>query len=55
MGRADAYSDQVLVLETPDSIGRLEGRPGVDPQSGNSGIWIPAEQLEDAQMRGILH
>ena len=52
MGRGEAYPDQVLALETPEIMGRLEGRPGVDPQSGNSGLWIPAEQLEDAQMRG---
>ena len=54
MGRAEAFPDQVLVLQTPDSMGRLEGRPGVDPQSGDPGIWIPAEQLEDAQMRRYL-
>ncbi len=54
MGRAEAFPNQILVLETPDSMGRLEGRSGVDPQSGNPGIWIPAEQLEDAQMRGHL-
>ncbi len=54
MGRAEAYPDQVLAVETPETMGRLEGRPGVDPQSGNAGLWIPAEQLEDAQMRGYL-
>jgi flagellar biosynthesis protein FlhA len=54
MGRAEAYPDQVLAVETPETMGRLEGRPGVDPHSGNPGLWISAEQLEDAQMRGYL-
>lgn len=54
MGRAEAYPDQVLALETPETMGHLEGRPGVDPLTGSPGLWIPAEQLEDAQMRGYM-
>ncbi|MGA7179845.1 MAG: flagellar biosynthesis protein FlhA [Thiobacillaceae bacterium] len=51
MGRAEAYPDQVLAIETPDTMGRLEGRPGLDPMTGAPGVWIPAEQADDAHMR----
>ena len=51
MGRAEAYPDRILAIETPDTMGRLEGRAGTDPLTGATGVWIPADQEDDAQMR----
>ncbi|MGO9445734.1 MAG: flagellar biosynthesis protein FlhA [Thiobacillaceae bacterium] len=51
MGRAEAYPDHLLAIETPDTMGRLEGRASADPLTGAPGVWIPLEQEDDANMR----
>jgi flagellar biosynthesis protein FlhA len=51
MGRAEAYPDHLLAIETPNTMGHLEGRASADPLTGAPGVWIPLEQEDDANMR----
>lgn len=45
---------QVLAVDMGDVLGRLEGAPGVDPLTGFAGIWIEAERVEEAELRGFV-
>ncbi len=45
---------QVLAVDMGDVLGRLEGAPGADPLTGFAGIWIEAERVEEAELRGFV-
>ena len=53
MARGEAQAGRVLAVDTGEVLGRLEGEPGMDPLTGFAGIWIDAERVEEAEIRGF--
>lgn len=45
---------QVLAVDMGDVLGRLDGIVGADPLTGFAGIWIEAERVEEAELRGFV-
>ncbi len=45
---------QVLAVDMGDVLGRLDGSSGVDPLTDCAGIWIEAERVEEAELRGFV-
>ena len=45
---------QVLAVDMGDVLGRLDGPPGVDPLTGQAGVWIDAGRSEEAELRGFV-
>lgn len=45
---------QHLALDMGTSSGTLQGVRGIDPTFGGPGIWIPAEQRQEAEQLGYL-
>jgi flagellar biosynthesis protein FlhA len=43
----------VLAVDMGDVLGRLDGIAGADPLTGFAGIWIEAERVEEAELRGF--
>jgi len=53
MARGEAQAGRVLAVDTGEVLGRLEGEPGMDPLTGFAGVWIDAERVEEAEIRGF--
>jgi flagellar biosynthesis protein FlhA len=45
---------QVLAVDTGEVLGRIEGENGSDPLTGLPGVWIAAERVEEAELRGFV-
>lgn len=45
---------QVLAVDMGDVLGRLDGIAGADPLTDFAGIWIEAERVEEADLRGFV-
>ena len=44
----------VLAVDMGDVLGRIDGEGGADPLTGLSGVWIAAERVEEAELRGFV-
>ena len=47
-------SGQVLAVDTGEVLGRIDGEAGTDPLTGLPGVWIAAERVEEAELRGFV-
>jgi flagellar biosynthesis protein FlhA len=45
---------QVFAADMGDVLGRLDGVPGADPLTGLPGLWIEAERVDEAELRGFV-
>jgi flagellar biosynthesis protein FlhA len=45
---------QVLAVDTGEVLGRIDGEAGSDPLTGLPGVWIAAERVEEAELRGFV-
>jgi len=45
---------QVLAVDTGEVLGRIDGEAGIDPLTGLPGVWIAAERVEEAELRGFV-
>jgi flagellar biosynthesis protein FlhA len=45
---------QVLAVDTGEVLGRIDGEAGTDPLTGLPGVWIAAERVEEAELRGFV-
>lgn len=45
---------QVLAVDMGDVLGRLDGVAGSDALTGFPGVWIEAERIEEAELRGFV-
>jgi flagellar biosynthesis protein FlhA len=52
MARGEAYVGRMLAVDRGEVLGRIDGDPGVDPLTGYTGIWIDADRVEEAELRG---
>jgi flagellar biosynthesis protein FlhA len=43
----------MLAVDTGEVLGRLEGEPGIDPLTGQPGIWLDSTRVEEAEIRGF--
>ncbi len=53
MARGEAPPGRVLAVDNGEVLGRLDGEPGVDPITGLTGVWLDAERVEEAELRGF--
>ena len=53
MARGEAHANRVLAVDTGEVLGRLEGEPGIDPLTGNPGVWFDSTRIEEAEIRGF--
>ena len=44
----------VLAVDMGEVLGRLEGEEGRDPLTGLKGVWVAAERVEEAELRGFV-
>jgi flagellar biosynthesis protein FlhA len=47
-------SGQMLAIDMGDVLGRIDGAPGIDPLTGQSGVWIETGREEEAELRGFV-
>ena len=45
---------QVLAVDMGEVLGRIDGETGNDPLTGLPGVWIAAERVEEAELRGFV-
>jgi flagellar biosynthesis protein FlhA len=45
---------QVLAVDMGEVLGRIDGEAGSDPLTGLPGVWIAAERVEEAELRGFV-
>jgi flagellar biosynthesis protein FlhA len=53
VARGEAYVGRVLAVDTGEVLGRLDGDPGIEPLTGDSGVWLDADRIEEAELRGF--
>ena len=53
MARGEAHANRVLAVDTGEVLGRLEGEPGMDPLTGNPGVWLDSARSDEAEIRGF--
>jgi len=53
MARGEAHANRVLAVDTGEVLGRLEGEPGMDPLTGNPGVWLGSARSDEAEIRGF--
>ena len=53
MARGEAHANRVLAVDTGDVLGRIDGEPGMDPLTGNPGVWLDSSRRDEAEIRGF--
>lgn len=54
MGRGVIQAGALLAVETDELMGRIKGGPGEDTLTGAAAVWIEADDIERARLRGYL-
>lgn len=53
MARGEAHANRVLAVDTGEVLGRIDGDPGMDPLTGNPGVWLDSARSDEAEIRGF--
>jgi len=53
MARGEAHANRVLAVDTGEVLGRLDGERGMDPLTGNPGVWLDSARSDEAEIRGF--
>ena len=53
MARGEAHANRVLAVDTGEVLGRIDGEPGMDPLTGNPGVWLDSSRSDEAEIRGF--
>ena len=53
MARGEAHANRVFAVDTGEVLGRIDGEPGMDPLTGNPGVWLDSSRSDEAEIRGF--
>ncbi|MHB1092421.1 flagellar biosynthesis protein FlhA [Thiobacillus sp.] len=54
VAHGEMYAGQVLAVDMGDVLGHIDGAPGLDPLTGLAGVWLEANRVEEAELRGFV-